>query len=412
MEWINPDAIALSGRYLHRGVDVTDAGHSASITALGSLLLHESDKLTTLDVNPAADPSVDLDPIGTPLEVATLRQAKLWIARNQQKSMAILRSLLEGLIATLNAALTYVRAHTDSVCDTKSLLAAWRRSSHQYAPLLTLGTRRHRLRAYVRARIVLSALGDAHSDPTPQLVTAASTYDRTTGFAPESLFDILLHNFLYADQMLSLMIGPSALVIAEPSPKAGLLVIGELNMTLVLKFGINSESARAVIFIALVRYLFGIAYTLSPALRLGAPAAKAAFPVACARFSQQTVRDLALCEAIARKYTPGLRISSMFSSRHVGLLRPMEFMTNPIDLLHHIEVVLQTLAAYFASAEEFVSFDDTITLFMALLSVNPPENAVGIAAFLETWERAVLSRTVMFAKNAFVASVKQILGFT
>jgi hypothetical protein len=161
----------------------------------------------------------------------------------------------------------------------------------------------------------------------------------------------------------------------------------------------------------LVRFLFGIAYTIDPRPLIGNPLEKLGFFDACQRFSHQSVRELQLSEAITKNYTPGLQIASMFSSKHTDLLKPMELMTNPIDLLNHVHETLGLLAAHFGSAGDFVSFDDMMTLLLALMSVNPPENAIAIAGFLTKWERVQLSCVIAFAKNAYCGAVDQIRAF-
>lgn len=100
----------------------------------------------------------------------------------------------------------------------------------------------------------------------------------------------------------------------------------------------------------------------------------------------------------------------MFKARDVELLRPMEFMTSPIDLIHFVHTILGTLANQFGSDIEdgMLSFDDTLTLLSALLAIGPPSNAVRIAAFVVQWDRVLISDVLPLARNYFVAAVEQI----
>jgi hypothetical protein len=117
---------------------------------------------------------------------------------------------------------------------------------------------------------------------------------------------------------------------------------------------------------------------------------------------------LRLSPAVVRGFTPGLPLASMFTARQVALLAPMELMTNPIDLMNHVMTVLGELAASFAAGERCLSFDDTLILMMAVMSLNPPANAVAIAAYLRKWERVQLCAIVAHATNYFVAAVQQL----
>jgi hypothetical protein len=90
------------------------------------------------------------------------------------------------------------------------------------------------------------------------------------------------------------------------------------------------------------------------------------------------------------------------------MLKPMEALTNPIDLMHYVHKILGTLATGFAAGEQFLSFDDTLTLLLALLSLSPPVNAIAISAFVMKWETVQLSSVLSVGKNYFIAAVEHI----
>jgi hypothetical protein len=85
---------------------------------------------------------------------------------------------------------------------------------------------------------------------------------------------------------------------------------------------------------------------------------------------------------------------------------PMQLMTNPIDLMHHVMVTLRELAAGFAADEGCLSFDNTLRLLMALVSLRPPSNA--IASFLGKWEAVQLCSLLTHAMNYFIVAVRQL----
>jgi hypothetical protein len=95
------------------------------------------------------------------------------------------------------------------------------------------------------------------------------------------------------------------------------------------------------------------------------------------------------------------------------MLKPMEFMTNPIDLMNYVHHVLGELAQLFGVGvtEMFLSFDDTLTLFLALMSLSPPANAIGIAEFVTLWEPVQVSSLLSLTKNYFVCAVEHIQRF-
>jgi hypothetical protein len=132
---------------------------------------------------------------------------------------------------------------------------------------------------------------------------------------------------------------------------------------------------------------------------------------ACAAFAGQTVSDLRLPHDLTQKVTVGLPLSSLFKLKHVEMLKDMELMTNPIDLMFHVHVTLGQLARLFANKEQFLSFDDTLTLLLAVMSLSPPVNAIAIARFVVKWEQVQLSSVVQLAKNYFVAAVEHIQMF-
>jgi hypothetical protein len=220
-----------------------------------------------------------------------------------------------------------------------------------------------------------------------------------------------LEDYIRYNPELSILVKPAATVVAEGTPMALLSTLSEFNLAIMGCLKINSGPARAVVYTSLVRFLFSVGYTLNPAQLNGRDEENLAFLNACEKFSEQTVRDLALTKVITQDYTPGLKVASLFKSKQVEMLKPMESMCNPIDLMYYVHKILGTLATYFASQEQFLSFDDTLTLLLALMSLCPPTNAVAIASFVTKWDCVQLSSLVSIAKNYFVAAVEQILVY-
>jgi hypothetical protein len=242
-----------------------------------------------------------------------------------------------------------------------------------------------------------------------EVLVAIDHYDDDVSYSRPCGFDVYLEDYIRYNPELSVLVLPAAAVVAEGTPMALLSTLSEFNLAVMNCLKISSGPARAVVYTSLVRFLFAVGYTLSPAQLDGRSEENFAFLNACEKFSEQTVRDLVFAKVITQDYTPGLKVASLFKSKQVEKLKPMESMSNPIDLMYFVHEILGTLATHFASQERFLAFDDTLTLLLALMSLCPPVNAVAIAAFVTKWDSVQLSSVVSIAKNYFVAAVGQIL---
>jgi hypothetical protein len=244
-----------------------------------------------------------------------------------------------------------------------------------------------------------------------EVLTAVANYEPTISYSRPGPFDSLLEEYVHSTPELAALVLPAAMVVAEGTPLALLATLSEFNVAVMTCLKITSAPARAVVYTSLVRFLFGVAYTLNWTELSGDMEQNISFLKTCDRFASQTVRELVLTKVITKNFTPGLPVASMFKSKQVNMLKPMEVMTNPIDLMYYVHQILGTLATCFAAGEHFLSFDDILTLLLALLSLSPPVNAIAIAAFVQKWESVQLSSVVSVAKNYFVAAVEQIQIF-
>lgn len=242
-----------------------------------------------------------------------------------------------------------------------------------------------------------------------ELVTAASMYDSNFNYSPPSPLDKILAEYIY-NSHLAKMVEPTSAIIAEGTPEAAISTIGEFNLALLKNLNVTSGPPPSVIYISLIRLLFGISYTMGRELAKYTDEDKQ-FLFYCEQFARQSVRDLKLSDFIMKKFTAGLPIQSIFRMKQVEMLMPMEFMTNPIDLMYHVNKILNALATFFASNEGFLSFDDTLTLLIALMSISPPSNAISISKFVNRWEIVQISSVVSIAKNYFIAAIEEIQNF-
>jgi hypothetical protein len=275
--------------------------------------------------------------------------------------------------------------------------------------------RRHRRLFLARLKRVIghNLAFDAANAVRKEVLSAVAVFQKETSYSPPSFFDEHVAAYVKASAELSAAVVPVAQLIADGEGDALVAGLSDLSLLLMRSLHVNVGPTRSVVYTALVRHVFGVAYTINPAQLRGPLDESAMFLVYCDKFSRQTVRDLVLSESITKHFTPGLPIASLFKSKKVDMLKPMEFMTNPIDLMNYVHQVLGALAELFGVGvtEMFLSFDDTLTLFLALMSLSPPANAIGIAEYVTLWEPVQLSSLLSLTKNYFVCAVDQIQRF-
>lgn len=123
----------------------------------------------------------------------------------------------------------------------------------------------------------------------------------------------MLEDYIWRSPDLSILVVPAATVVAEGTTMAMMSTLSEFNLAVLKALGVNSAPVRAIVYTSLVRFLFGIGYTVNPAQLMGNTAENAKFLMACDRFSAQTVRDLVLTKTITQQYTPGLTVGACSS---------------------------------------------------------------------------------------------------
>jgi hypothetical protein len=208
-------------------------------------------------------------------------------------------------------------------------------------------------------------------------------------------------------------IPPLARLIAGCHVEPLIQALGDLSLFLMNRLNVGQGPTRSVVYTALVRHVFEVSYALNASQLMGPRTETAQFLVYCDLFTRQTVRDLVLSDAITKNFTPGLPLASLFKASRLPMLNAMDVITNPIDLVNYVHRVLGALAQYFGSDVEelFLSFDDTMTLLLALMALAPPANAIGIADCVTMWEPLQVSSVLGLARNYFVCAVEQIQKF-
>ena len=156
-----------------------------------------------------------------------------------------------------------------------------------------------------------------------------------------------------------------------------------------------------IIFISTIQLLFDEANLIKSELHEYAEE-NHVFLEKCDIFSRRPAKSLKLSSDIESYYVPGLPITSLFKHKQQTLLKELVYMTNPIDLMVRVHEVINSLAQYFGSEVGFLSFDDTLTQFLGLMSHSPPSNAVSISHFVKKWAKLQLSDVISNSLNFFI----------
>lgn len=240
------------------------------------------------------------------------------------------------------------------------------------------------------------------------LIQAISDFDQTTSYSEPSEIDDIVANYLMASEM-SHLIYPAAKMIACGQTSAAVMIIESFFVDFCKLLNITEDISRIIIYTSMVRFLFDQAYVIEPELFKHSKE-DAIFLIKAEEFSNRSIRDMKLSSDIQRYYTPGLKIGALFNQKQIDMLRQLEFITNPIDLSKHIHGITLSLANFFGSETGVLSFDDEMTLILALTARAPPANTVSIVRFLERWKGITIDSIVSQSKNFFIAAVDQLMN--
>ncbi|EAX91471.1 hypothetical protein TVAG_276900 [Trichomonas vaginalis G3] len=239
------------------------------------------------------------------------------------------------------------------------------------------------------------------------MILASRSFDNEILYSPPNQMDHALTYYI-EQSSLNNLIEPTAKSIANDPTDVAIESISNTALEVYKQLELGEGIPRTLIFLGLSRYLFDVAYSYDKILSYDKQWSQI-FQEKCEEYSKQRVRDLKLSKDVIEGYTPGLSLSSMFKGKRINSLLPLEFMTNPIDMMNYVHSVLQQLGTYFSKGKS-MSFDDTFTLLMAHMSIAPPVNGAAIARFAIKWDDLQLSPIVAMSKNYFVAAIEALMG--
>ena len=314
---------------------------------------------------------------------------------------------LENMIVIANEMKSFLVKYGDVYVDCDQFLAALddnARDDPEYKIV-----KRRRCALHKKSKLIYRkiCIPDYKELIRTEIVAANNRYIPEFQYSPPSQFDDIIGEFIIHSK-LSNIIYPTAKMIASGMPDSAVYTLSEFCNDVYSLLNLTSQQSKAVVYTSVVRFLFNQAYAIDSELAHYRKA-NAVFLLKAEQFSKQPVRDLKLTKDISRYYTPGLPVSTLFKSKQLDMLKQMEIMTNPIDLMKHVHTIILSLASYFGSESGMLSFDDTLTLLLALMSLSPPSNAVSITKFVEKWQNVQLDDIVGKSKDFFIAAVETLL---
>jgi hypothetical protein len=394
--------------YVRHDPTITDDARSANISALELFISRQEKLVHRMDQRSRTVVTFESEERIVHHFFHHIEQIRRWIIEINQRIYAIQLEHLGNLVFLARQIHDYVCNTPSTIGECEELEAAVRGGITSDSEYLQLRVNRRQFLTKARTMITRNLRTEPLALLQNEVLAAITLYDASVNYSKPCGFDVVLEDYIRYTPDLSDLVTPAATVVAEGTSMALLSTLSEFNLRIMSCLKISSGPARAVVYISLVRFLFSVGYSLNPSHLTGSTDANINFLNACDAFSKQTVRELILTDVITQHYTPGLTVPSLFKSKQVDMLKAMESMCNPIDLMHYVHEILGTLATHFASKEQFLSFDDTLTLLLALMSLSPPANAIAISEFVTKWDAVQLSSVIQIAKNYFVAAVEQI----
>jgi hypothetical protein len=398
-------------KYIHQQSSVTPEERQKNLSDCEKFIAEQEAKIKKMEARRLLPVHFDSEERVEAEHIWEVKTIKTWVSKVTDKTFAFQLAALYRLLAVTHMLRDYLIATPNTLGDFAALRAVARGSVVNTPEYKKLRIKLRMLQAKIRHIITFHLVRDILQSLQTELVNACRNFDNSISHSPPSPFDSVLEEYIRQTSGLSVLVEPAAMVIAEGTAMSLLATLSEFNLQLMQLLNITTKVPSSVVYASLVRFLFNVGYAMRPQSLMGTDKENIEFLRACSVYASQTVQDLRLPSFITKKYTIGLPVHSLFKQKQVQMLKEMELMTNPIDLMHHVHKTLGNLASIFGSHQDFLSFDDTLTLLLALMSLSPPGNAVAIAGFVVMWEPVQLSSVVQLAKNYFVAAVKQIQGF-
>lgn len=226
-------------------------------------------------------------------------------------------------------------------------------------------------------------------------------------YFPPLDFDFIFVSFIYHSRFKEMVL-PTARTVANGDPSAVFIVVQEFGSMVAQNFNVNLEVLKRLIYISVVRLIFGIAYTLSSELNLFQDE-NIRFLLIANVFSRRIFSSLKLNEISKQKFDVSHSIVQVWGSLQIDSLKNLELLSNPIDLLIRINCIIFKIADLFMIEKNNLLVSDICILFSCALSATPPVNTISIHRYLVKWNNFQLAPFSSAILEIFQKSIDQIL---
>jgi hypothetical protein len=363
-----------------------------------------------------------LEKIDTPPESPRFASIES-VSRSQRMQLVVLNSFLseaqEHLNSQLRDSVSSALDVTDSLMEFLSTNADYTSDSATF-----IADIEHKIESnpkHVRARFMRDALQFkviyiARHFPVPDYAKLARDIlnrcffkmDTDQLYAKPSPFDSILPYYIETSE-LKCMVNPTAMGIVHGSVEGSLAAIASFADLISEQLISGPERSGTVIcYCALVRFLFDEAYVLGGELNRFGPE-NATFLTRCELVKNYSIHRLTLPDRIKANYTPKMLLDSLFRPKQLRVFASLGRLTNPADLLYKLHQGYLSIAKHFTGDNDPLTFDETTTILMGVLAVNPIPNIIALARFLKKWMTLSLVQGADDTVELFIAAVERIL---
>lgn len=142
----------------------------------------------------------------------------------------------------------------------------------------------------------------------------------------------------------------------------------------------------------------------------------------CNRVSKMTPRQLEMVEKFIKEEDRDTPIKDIFSNNEIindswMCLSEIHFYTNPLDILNSVfnsmkeceKYMFQNAEGVIDTATDSISFDDFFSIYIGIVAVQPPANAVTIMHYLKLMTGFKISSHMSYASVVFTSVIENLI---
>lgn len=338
--------------------------------------------------------------------VMTIFGLREYILQNENAITEFQIQALSGYIDIAREIISVLKSQAGLMADTKLLNRDLNRGSADDSQYKHLKDKRIALKK-IALSVTKKFVAPRYADElASNLTTRIMKFDSQLQYSPPSQIDVLLIEFLKRS-MFSSMIDATASVLEDGTIDAAVSTIWELNSAIIDSLSMPFNQNAIVLYNALVRTMFDYAYVLNPRPTLNRyKAASSNFIAKSIKFSAQPISMLNISMQAINAKRQQQPISTLFRAKSITL-EPLEFMTNPLDIIYYIHQMINSLSSQ--SLTRTLTPPEIQTMLLGLVVSTPPSNIVAVAKFIEKWGNLISSSPMQKAKQLFLNCVNEIV---